>query len=254
MSNTKFQFLGFSTFLITTAKGTKILIDPYLNNNQASPLKAKDLEHVDLIIVSHGAFDHMEDTAEIAILHNCKVICGGEVKPLLVEQGVPAENITITVWGLMVKEVGIKVRPVQSMHRSSVRLKDGTALDGFALGFVIYTEDGVKIYNASDTALFSDMKLIGELHDPDIGLINVTIENCFDFLPEFLTGEMTPYEASLACQWLNLDYAIACHYTNKDNKDVIEFEKLLRNMKDASGTEIVKPIIMNPGETFELIK
>ncbi len=63
MSNTKFQFLGFSTFLITTTKGTKILIDPYLNNNDSSPLKAKDLPPIDLIIVSHGAFDHMEDTA-----------------------------------------------------------------------------------------------------------------------------------------------------------------------------------------------
>ncbi len=250
--NARFQFFGFSTFLITTANGTKILIDPYLNDNPSSPIKADDLEHVDLIIVSHGAFDHMKDTAEIAIKHNCKVICGGEVKPLLVEQGVPEENVIITVWGLMVKEAGIKVRPVQSMHRSSVRLKDGTALDGFALGFIIYTEDGLRIYNSSDTALFGDLKLIGELHKPHVGLINVTIENCFSFLPEFLTGEMTPYEAALACQWLKLDYAIACHYTNKNNKDVIEFEQLLRNMKDASGKEIVKPVIMNPGETFDL--
>ena len=252
MKNASFQFLGFSTFLITTAKGTRILIDPYLNDNKSSPLKADDLEQVDLILVSHGAFDHMQDTAEIAIKHNCPVICGGEVKPLLEEQGVPPEQITITVWGLMVEQAGIKVRPVQSMHRSSVRLKDGTALDGLALGFIIYTEDGVRIYNASDTALFSDMKLIGELHKPHIGLMNVTIENCFDFLPEFLTGEMTPYEASLACQWLGLDYAIACHYTNKDNKDVIEFEQLLRSMKDASGKPIVEPVIMNPGETFNL--
>ncbi len=254
MSSTKFQFLGFSTFLITTSAGTNILIDPYLNDNAASPLKAGDLEKVDLIIVSHGAFDHMQDTAEIAMKHDCPVICGGEVKPLLVEQGVPEQNITITVWGLMVKQAGIKVRPVQSMHRSSVRLKDGTALDGFALGFIIYTEDGVKIYNASDTALFGDMKIIGELHDPDVGLINVTIENCFDFLPEFLTGEMTPYEAALACQWLNLDYAIACHYTNKDNEDVKEFERLLKNMKGPDGREVVKPVIMSPGETFELIR
>ena len=252
MSNTSFKFFGFSTFLITTTKGTNILIDPYLNDNAASPMKADELEKVDLIIVSHGAFDHMKDTAQIAIKHGCPVICGGEVKPLLMEQGVSEEQITITVWGLMVEQAGIKVRPVQSMHRSSVRLKDGTALDGFALGFIIYTEDGMRIYNASDTALFSDLKLIGELHKPQVGLINVTIENCFDFLPEFLTGEMTPYEASLACQWLGLDYAIACHYTNKDNKDVIEFERLLHDMKDAAGNEIVKPVIMNPGETFEL--
>ena len=252
MKNTKFEFFGFATFLITTSKGTKILIDPYLNNNTASPCKADELEKVDLIIVSHGAFDHMEDTAQIAIKHGCPVICGGEVKPLLVEQGVPADQITITVWGLMVQQSGIRVRPVQSMHRSSVQLKDGTALNGFALGFIIYTEDGTKIYNASDTALFSDMKLIGELHDPDVGLINVTIENCFDFLPEFLTGEMTPYEAALASQWLNLDYAIACHYTNKDNDDVKEFERLLNNMKGADGKPAAKPVVMNPGETFEL--
>lgn len=254
MNRTKFLFLGFSTFLITTSAGTRILIDPYLNDNSASPIKAKDLTQVDLIILSHGAFDHMQDAAEIAIKHGCPVICGGEVKPLLVEQGVPADNITATVWGLMVEEAGIKVRPVQSMHRSSVRLKDGTALDGLALGFIIYTEDGVKIYNASDTALFGDMKIIGELHDPDVGLINVTIENVFDFLPEYLTGEMTPYEAALACQWLNLDYAIACHYTSKDNDDVREFERLLTSMKGADGSEVVKPVILNPGETFELQK
>ena len=254
MSSTKFEFFGFSTFLITTSKGTKILIDPYLNDNEASPCKADELAHVDLIIVSHGAFDHMKDTAEIAIKHSCPVICGGEVKPLLMEQGVSESQIIITVWGLMVQAAGIKVRPVQSMHRSSVRLKDGTALDGFALGFVIYTEDGVKIYNASDTALFGDMKLIGELHDPDVGLINVTIENCFDFLPEFLTGEMTPYEAALACQWLNLDWAIACHYTDKNGADVVEFERLLKDMKDADGKQIVKPVVLSPGETFELEK
>ena len=250
MSKTKFWFLGFSSFYITTANDTRILIDPYLNDNPASPIKADGFDKVDLIIVSHGAFDHMQDTAEIAIKHKCPVICGGEVKPLLMEQGVPESQITITVWGLMVEQAGIKVRPVQSMHRSSVRLKDGTALDGLALGFIIYTEDGTKIYNASDTALFGDMKIIGELHDPDVGLINVTIENCFDFLPEFLTGEMTPYEAALACQWLNLDYAVACHYTNKDCNDVKEFERLLNDMKGPDGKSLVKPIVMDPGEAF----
>jgi len=226
------------------------LIDPYIDDNPASPVKADDLEQVDLIIVSHGAFDHMQDTAKIARRLNCPIICGGEVKPLLIEQGVPEELITITVWGLMVQAAGIRVRPVQSMHRSSVRLKDGTALDGFALGFVIYTEDGTKIYNASDTALFGDMKLIGELHDPDVGLINVTIENCFDFLPEFLTGEMTPYEAALACQWLNLDVAVACHYTVKDCDDVKEFVSLLENMKGPDGKPVTVPVAMDPGETY----
>ena len=250
MGETRFQFLGFSAFLITTAKGTKILIDPYLNDNPASPIKAKDLERVDLIIASHGAFDHMKDTAEIALKHGCPVICGNDTRLLLLEQGVPKEQITETVWGLMVERAGIRVRPVVSMHRSAVTLRDGRVVSGFALGFIIYTEDGVRIYNASDTALFGDMKLIGELHKPQVGLINVTIENPFDFLPEFLTGEMTPHEAAMACQWLGLEYAVACHYTHKDCADVREFEALLMNAKNPLGEPVVKPVVMDPGGEF----
>ncbi len=246
---TKLKFLGFSSFLITTGNNKKIIIDPYLNDNQASPLKVKDIEALDLILVSHGAFDHLGDSAQLAMKFNCPVICGGDSKLLLIEQGVPAKNIIETTWGLTVQASGIKVRPVESRHRSAVKLKDGSIVSALPLGFIIYTEDGVRIYNASDTALFSDMKLLGELYKPHIGLINVTIENCFDFLPEFLTGEMTPYEAALASQWLNLEYAIACHYTKKDCPDVEQFVDLLNNMK-SDEKPYVTPVAMNPGEEF----
>lgn len=246
----QFKFLGFSTFLITTDDGTTILIDPYLDDNEKAPLKSADLPKIDLILLSHGAFDHMQDAPKIIARDNCKVICGGETMNLLIDRGVPKELITQTVWGLTVRECGITVRPVVSMHRSSVRLADGTALDGFALGFIIYLPDGTRVYNASDTALFSDMKLIGELHRPQVGLMNVTIENCFDFLPEFLTGEMTPYEAALASKWLGLEYAVACHYSDRNNSDIDEFAKALDGMKDRYGDGSPVPVLMNPGETF----
>lgn len=244
-----FQFLGFSSFTITTQNNTRIVIDPYLNDNPASPIKANGFEKVDLILVSHAAFDHLGDTAEIAIKHQCPVICGGDSKLVLLERGVPAQQLIETVWGLTVKAAGIKVRPVESRHRSAAKLKDGTIVTALPLGFIIYLEDGIRVYNASDTALFSDLKLIGELHKPHIGLMNVTIENCFDFLPEFLTGEMTPYEAALASQWLGLDYAIACHYTKRDCPDVNQFVELLNQMRNEE-RPYVKPIAMNPGEEF----
>jgi L-ascorbate metabolism protein UlaG (beta-lactamase superfamily) len=247
---TELQFLGFSSFLITADDGTRILIDPYLDGNPTAPVKTKDLPRIDLILASHGAFDHMKDTSKIVARDGCKVICGGETMNLLIDEGVDKSLISNTVWGLTVRQCGIKVRPVVSMHRSSVRLKDGTAMDGFALGFIIYMPDGTKISNASDTALFSDMKLIGELHQPDIGLLNVTIENPFDFLPEFITGEMTPYEAALASQWLGLKYAVACHYTNPDCEDVHEFESLLDLMRDKNGGGGPVPVILNQGGTF----
>ena len=247
---TEYKFLGFSSFLITTDSGTTILIDPYIDANPKAPVKTDDLPKIDLILLSHGAFDHMQDAPKIAKRDGSKIICGGETMNLLLDQGVPQKQITQTVWGLTVKECGIAVRPVVSMHRSSVRLSDGTALDGFALGFIIYLPDGTRVYNASDTALFSDMKLIGELHKPQVGLMNVTIENCFDFLPEFLTGEMTPYEAALASQWLGLEYAVACHYSDIDNKDIWEFKQILELARDKFGTKGPIPIIPKLGETF----
>ena len=100
---------------------------------------------------------------------------------LLIDQECRKGRSQTASWGLTVEECGIRVRPVVSMHRSSVRLSGGTAMDGFALGFIIYLPDGTRVYNASDTALFSDMKLIGELHKPHVGLMNVTIEKLLRF-------------------------------------------------------------------------
>jgi len=247
---TTFRFLGFSAFLLTTDDGVNILIDPYIDDNPQAPVKTAGLPHIDLILVSHGAFDHMQDTSKIARRDGSRIICGGETMSLLLDQGIPKGQITQTVWGLAVRQCGITVRPVVSMHRSSVRLSDGTAMDGFALGFIIYMPDGARVYNAGDTVLFSDMKLIGELYKPQVGLINVTIENCFNFLPEFLTGEMTPYEAALASQWLGLEYAVACHYTKAENEDVQEFGRILKSTESKLGAIKPIPVILRPGETF----
>ncbi|MPN51950.1 hypothetical protein SDC9_199601 [bioreactor metagenome] len=81
--------------------------------------------------------------------------------------------------------------------------------------------------------------------------MNGTIENCFDFLPEYLTGEMTPYEAALAGRWLGLEYAVACHYTDKAGGDVVEFENILKRMRQEDGGKAPVPVILKPGETFE---
>jgi L-ascorbate metabolism protein UlaG (beta-lactamase superfamily) len=57
---------------------------------------------------------------------------------------------------------------------------------------------------------------------------------------------MTAYEAALASQWLGLDYALACHYTNKNCDDVNEFVRLLETANSG-----VKPVALDAGGTFE---
>ena len=244
------KFLGFSAFQIVTSKGTHILIDPFISKNQVAPFKLEELEKVDLILVSHAAFDHMGDTEVIAKRFNSPVICGGDVKIHLLEQGVSPDLIIETVWGLAVEAASIRVRPVESRHRSAIKSKNGSILTALPLGFIIDLESGIRIYNASDTTLFGDMKLIGELYQPDIGLLNVTIVN-MEGLPEFLTGEMTPYEAVLAAQWLNLKYAVACHYIDPECEDVKEFVRILKST-EYNKRGAPKPIVLKPGEIFEV--
>ena len=81
----RIKFLGIAAFEILATGDKGLLIDPYLNDNVASPIKVRDSSPVDLILVSHGAFDHIGNTAEIAKRFNSKVICGGDSKLLLLE-------------------------------------------------------------------------------------------------------------------------------------------------------------------------
>lgn len=250
---TKIRFFGYSAFEITNSKGVKILIDPYLDENPVTPVKVKDLQKVDLILVTHAAADHLGDTASIAKKFGAPVICGGDVRAHLINEGISPDKVIAIVWGLTVEKAGVRVRAVESRHWSNIREPNGTYLTGVPLGFIVYADPGVRIYHAGDTSLFSDLKLIGELYHPNIGLIHVTVpvihKGALHGVPEFVTGEMTPYEAAIAAQWLGVEYAIAMHFDKPDVPDVQRFVKLLNNMA-SDEKSYVKPVVLKPGETF----
>ena len=106
------------------------------------------------------------------------------------------------------------VRPVECHHWSSATLADGRIVTGTPLSFIVETEPDVRIYHFGDTAIFGDLRLIGELYVPTIGLIGCTHPKQ---LPEpvlagpgtILTGEMGPREAALAARYLGVDVAVA---------------------------------------------
>jgi L-ascorbate metabolism protein UlaG (beta-lactamase superfamily) len=77
---TKIRFFGVAAYEIVTNAGHRILLDPYVDDNPGSPVKSHELERVDLILVSHAAFDHLGDTEAIAKRTGAPVVCGGEVK------------------------------------------------------------------------------------------------------------------------------------------------------------------------------
>ena len=247
---TRIRFLGVAGYEIV-GPAWRVLIDPFLTG----PVSAADpdsLERPDAILVSHAAFDHLGDTAAIAKRTGAPVVCGGEVRAMLDEEGIPPKQIQATTWGIVVEVGGVVVRPVECHHWSQGRLKSGQLVAGLPMGFIVEPEPGIRIYHYGDTALFSDLKLIGELYRPTVAILGCA--NPDELLEQaigagrLLTGEMSPEEAALAAEWLGASVAIASHYYDADQADVRAF--LAAGRRDVSGSrQLVAPSL---GETLVL--
>ena len=103
MPAAKLRFFGVAAYELIDTTGRRILVDPFLDNSPGNPVKSDALEAVDLIVVSHAAFDHLGDTEKIARQHGCPVICGGEVKAYLMAKDIPGSQIRATTWGIKVR-------------------------------------------------------------------------------------------------------------------------------------------------------
>src|SRR3954451_2561935 len=224
---TQIRFFGVAAYEIVTNAGKHILLDPFLDDNPGAPVQSAALEQVDLILVSHAAFDHLGDTEAIARRTGAPVVCGGEIKAFLLARGLPAEQIRATTWGIAVEVAGIRVQPVECHHWSQIRLPDGTYASGVPMGFVVYADPDVRFYHYGDTALFSDLRLIAELYQPTIGCLGIAnpqeILELVSGPGRLLTAEMSPREGALAAQWLGLDMVLPCHYIDPECDDVREF-------------------------------
>ncbi len=251
----KLRFFGVAAYELRPSNGRRILVDPFLDDCPGNPVKSDELERVDLVVVSHAAFDHLGDTETIARKHGCPVICGGEVKAFLVAKGVPEAQIRATTWGIKVRVAEVDVQPVECHHWSQIKMPDGTFASGVPMAFVIDLGAGQRFYHYGDTALFSDMKLQAQLYEPTIGALGVAnpveILHRFPMPGEMLTGELSPREGILAAQWLGLKTVLPCHYIHPHtNPDLREFQRLHAEAK-ARGENLPESIVLKPGDWLE---
>jgi L-ascorbate metabolism protein UlaG (beta-lactamase superfamily) len=247
------QFFGFSAYRITTSDGINVVVDPYLNDNPVSPIKAKDLDKVDLLLVTHNAYDHLGDSPEIIRQHKCPVVCAKDVvHALTTVHDIDPDLMRVTIWGFEMEVAGVRVRPIESHHWSFGVTPDGQFLSGPAMGFMIDAGPDVRIYHPGDTAITYDMKLWGELYQPTVGLMHVTLPaGSLPHMECYLCGELTVYEALLASQWLGLDHIITSHYADPESEDVKKFVELAKKADETSGWS-AQVTVMKPGEVLEL--
>jgi len=253
---TSIRFLGLAAFEIITPQGLTILIDPFLDENPASPVHVKDLKKVDLVLVTHLAVDHLGEAAAICQKFKCPVVCGPEVKVFLTEQGADPQLIRTLPWGGQVNPLGVRIRGVECHHTSFRKSPQGHYLAGQPLGFIVYINDHTRIYHSGDSAIFSDLKLLGDLYQPTVGLICACEVEKFYLekigLKDHYGNEMSGDEGALAADWLGVQHAILCHYFDKkDHKDIDLFLDGINKANEHRAVPI-QPYVPQAGELIEI--
>ena len=201
LGGTRITYLGHATFRLTTPGDERILIDPFLTNNPTTPEDMKDPGALDTILITHGHFDHFDDTINFAQETGAQTVSNFEIFSYLQSKGV--ENAAPLQKGGTARIGGIKVTATHAFHSSSIAEEDGTIVyGGEPVGFVVEFESGFKVYHAGDTALFGDMQLIGELYKPDLAILPIG-----DRLV------MGPFEAAHAARLLGVGHVVPIHYS-----------------------------------------
>jgi L-ascorbate metabolism protein UlaG (beta-lactamase superfamily) len=169
-----FTWVGHGTWKVRSAKWKEIIIDPWVMNNPVAPEKLKKVEKCDLMLITHGHFDHVHDALEIAKAHKPKVISNFEITSWLGSKGVDASTLIGGNTGGTIEVDGIKVTLVHAEHSCGITEDSGAVVyGGDACGFVIEFENGFKVYFAGDTDVFGDMALIAELGNFDVAFLPI---------------------------------------------------------------------------------
>jgi L-ascorbate metabolism protein UlaG (beta-lactamase superfamily) len=200
LGGTRITYLGHSTFWFVTAGGEQILIDPFLTNNPQTPEELKQVGELDTMLITHGHFDHFEDAIPVARQTGALAVANFEIFAYLQSQGI--ENAMPMQKGGTSQVGGVKVTATHAYHSSSIQTADGSVIyGGEPMGYIVEFESGFKLYHAGDTAIFGDMRLIGELYRPDLAL-----------LPIGNQVVMSPFEAAHAARLLGVGHVVPIHY------------------------------------------
>ncbi|MER3414357.1 MAG: metal-dependent hydrolase [Armatimonadota bacterium] len=209
--------------------GVKILMDPFLSGNPMADVGPDEVD-AEYILITHAHGDHIGDAVAIAKRTGAAVVSNYEIANWFGAQGVNAHPLHLG--GGREFPFG-RVELTIAHHGSS--FPDG-GYGGNPAGIIVKTA-GRTIYNAGDTALFYDMKLIGELHKPDVAL-----------LPIGDNFTMGPEAALKAVELIKPGRVIPMHYSTFDliAQDAEEFA---RRCKDEIGVECT---VLKPGMSIEL--
>ena len=199
LNGTVVTWLGHATVLVTTPGGTTILIDPFIEHNPKYPKGFALPEKIDLILATHGHFDHIGDVIPVAKKTGAPVAAMFELASWFKSKGV--ETIIGVGYGGSFRQGDVTVTMTQARHSSGIQDGDSFVYGGEPAGFVLTIENGPVLYHAGDTDVFRDMELIRDLYGPKFGM-----------LPIGGHFTMDPRGAAMAAKFLGLDVVLPLHW------------------------------------------
>lgn len=227
----RLTYFGHSTFLLETSTH-RLLFDPFLDQNPACRTKAEDIA-CDYILISHAHSDHCADALQIAQRNAATIIANHEIAEFFAARG--AKTHGMNPGGAHVFPFG-RAKLTPAIHTSSFDAEGPPphAYAGIACGLLV-TADGRTVYHAGDTALFSDMKLIG---DAQLDLALIPIGDNYT---------MGPDDAVQALRFLRPALAVPMHYNTWPiiAQDAVAFAKQARR----TGRKVLP---LQPGEHLDL--
>jgi L-ascorbate metabolism protein UlaG (beta-lactamase superfamily) len=221
----KLTWHGHSCFTLETDDGTRIMIDPWLDENPKADIGTADVDRLDYILVSHGHFDHFADCVALAKKTGATVVSTFELVAFCGEQGVEGGHGMNIGGGHDFPFGRVKLTP--ALHTGSVHGDDAGTHTTDCAGFLITLKSGKRIYHAGDTALIMDMQLLR-------GQVDVAI------LPIGDNFTMGPEDAARAVEFIEPSVVVPMHY---DTFPVIEQDPadFRRRVGDRARVEVLEP-------------
>jgi L-ascorbate metabolism protein UlaG (beta-lactamase superfamily) len=224
MTNMELRFLGHAAFSLSDGD-TTVVIDPFLTGNPKAAVTADDVSAT-TVLLTHGHGDHYGDTVDIAKRTGATVVAITELAGEIGEEGVDVRDpnlggIASFDWGW--------VKLVPAWHTSTTPKGTVTTPAGMLISF----KDTI-VYHLGDTALFSDLQLVGRRNPIDLALMCIGGHYTMDRV-----------DAVEAAALIGAKTVIPCHYNTFPAIET-NVEAFKSDVEGATGSSVV---VLDPGET-----